>query len=781
VSDTINPQRRTVIFTHGWQETGTDPSNLWIAEGATGQGALALLRELGLTDHVNVLWYSWPGAFTGATLPDRSRYVEARAQAFQAGVQLASGLRQRLGGSYSQPLHFVGHSLGTVVDAVAALYALPEFPLVTKVQFTVLDHPSRVWKIPPEYAWDFLRAPTFSSTYGFKDDFFARVLALAARDRTAPVDIQLDNYFSHDGVAVGERLRGTAGVNVYNHVALEDPGVVDRLFGPRLSWGEGPFDNDHTGVHQWYRWTIKPDLDGYLRCPVWDPGILDPDFFFDESLNPCDVPGQAPPGQGVGWSRSLTLLGDFSRFPQAKADNVGPGEARRLTLDGWRDIHGCTFDLNTGTVTCSESSSAYAQAQIEVPPDTAYISFRFSMLAAGEGDEAAVFVDDDPIWSLPTNAVPAGGWYETGPLPLRGMPGPRTLTIALNSAGAVDARFAVTDFQVLIYNSPPLANAGRDRTLEAIGPAGATVTFDGTRSSDAEEEELSFLWNGPGVTIEGATPTLELPLGEHRFVLTVRDQHDQTDEDDVVVSVRDTTPPSLSGVPGDITTEATHHAGTQVMWQSPAAFDLVDGAVGVVCDPASGASFALGITLVSCTASDASGNAARASFQVDVVDTLPPTIIAVAPSVPVLWPANHKMVPVTVLVDFTDADPAASCQVVSVTSNEAANGRGDGNRSPDWELLGGLNVALRAERSGRGSNRVYTLTVECSDTLGNRSSAMTAVTVPHDQDEGHRSREPKKERHDHNEGNEREGRQSEGGHGDKEAHKKGLASRSSGE
>jgi hypothetical protein len=46
--------------------------------------------------------------------------------------------------------------------------------------------------------------------------------------------------------------------------------------------------------------------------------------------------------------------------------------------------------------------------------------------------------------------------------------------------------------------------------------------------------------------------------------------------------------------------------------------DAVDGQVPVVCTPSSGSWFRLGRTLVACTASDTSGNAATARFTVDV-------------------------------------------------------------------------------------------------------------------------------------------------------------------
>jgi hypothetical protein len=40
---------------------------------------------------------------------------------------------------------------------------------------------------------------------------------------------------------------------------------------------------------------------------------------------------------------------------------------------------------------------------------------------------------------------------------------------------------------------------------------------------------------------------------------------------------------------------------------------------------------------------------------------------------------------------------------------------------------------LRAERSGSGAGRVYTITVRCRDASNNSSTAKAAVRVPHSQ------------------------------------------------
>jgi hypothetical protein len=56
---------------------------------------------------------------------------------------------------------------------------------------------------------------------------------------------------------------------------------------------------------------------------------------------------------------------------------------------------------------------------------------------------------------------------------------------------------------------------------------------------------------------------------------------------------------------------------------------------------------------------------------------------------------------------------------------------GDGDTGPDWEVVGPNAVRLRAERSARGSGRVYTITITATDSAGNASTQTVNVTVPH--------------------------------------------------
>jgi hypothetical protein len=143
--------------------------------------------------------------------------------------------------------------------------------------------------------------------------------------------------------------------------------------------------------------------------------------------------------------------------------------------------------------------------------------------------------------------------------------------------------------------------------------------------------------------------------------------------------------------------------------------------------------FSLGEHEVNLTVTDEQGELDTCQAAVTVVDTTPPLIEHLSASQNVLWPPNHKMVAVTLDATVSDnCDLAPNSKIVSVSSNEPVNGTGDGDRTPDWEITGDLTVNLRAERSGKGSGRVYTVTVMCTDASGNISTGTINISVPHD-------------------------------------------------
>lgn len=145
------------------------------------------------------------------------------------------------------------------------------------------------------------------------------------------------------------------------------------------------------------------------------------------------------------------------------------------------------------------------------------------------------------------------------------------------------------------------------------------------------------------------------------------------------------------------------------------------------------AEFPLGTNKVEVSVSDRLHPAVTCETSLVVVDRVPPAITYVSATPSKLWPPNHKMQDVKLKVVVKDAC-GANWKILSVSSNEPVDGLGDGDTAPDWEIVGDQGLRLRAERSGKGKGRTYTIKVQAQDGGGNRSGVSCIyVTVPKSQ------------------------------------------------
>jgi hypothetical protein len=282
---------------------------------------------------------------------------------------------------------------------------------------------------------------------------------------------------------------------------------------------------------------------------------------------------------------------------------------------------------------------------------------------------------------------------------------------------------------VRVIDRPPVLIVPASQTLEATNPLGAVATWPPVIATDAVDGPITATCTPASGSMFAINP---VPVTT--VTCTVTDSGHNTVSDTFTITVRDTTPPTIVNLPANMTVPSTTPTGAIVNWPPPTATDLVDVTVDVFCVPTSGSFFPLGKTPVTCTATDAHGNRARESFSVTVVDGLPP-VVTVTLNPGVLWPPDHRMIPIAVTVTTQDGDPHPSCAIFSVTSNQPVNGTGDGDTDVDWGF-NGLNLKLRRERAGNAGSdsvRIYTVTVRCIDSSGNIGTGIATARVVHDQ------------------------------------------------
>jgi M6 family metalloprotease-like protein len=144
----------------------------------------------------------------------------------------------------------------------------------------------------------------------------------------------------------------------------------------------------------------------------------------------------------------------------------------------------------------------------------------------------------------------------------------------------------------------------------------------------------------------------------------------------------------------------------------------------------------VGAHSVTITVTDWCGAASSCDAPVEVIDVTPPEV-TVTLNRDALWPPNHKMAEITAVVEAVDnCDPDPEILLVSITSNEPDDGKGDGDFPRDIQQgdIGTLDLAflLRAERSGGGEGRIYRIIYSATDNSGNVGLDSAFVRVPHD-------------------------------------------------
>jgi hypothetical protein len=250
-------------------------------------------------------------------------------------------------------------------------------------------------------------------------------------------------------------------------------------------------------------------------------------------------------------------------------------------------------------------------------PAGASVPFAVSATDAIDGDDVTVTCT---VPAEGDRAVASGATFAVGSTTVS--------CVATDAAGNTDTgSFTVTvsDSQGPTLDAGTLPGSGSPRVLavEATGPR-TPVTWPAVTATDTVDGTITLTCRvGGGAPVGGAGTTF--PLGD--TLVTCAGEDGAGNEVSAAFSVRvaDTVKPVLS-LPAPTSVEATSAAGAVVTWQATAT-DTLDGALAVTCLPASGGTFAVGTTTVTCSATDAAGNRAEGTFDVTVRDNTPPAFV----------------------------------------------------------------------------------------------------------------------------------------------------------
>jgi hypothetical protein len=242
VSDTssVDPDSMTVVINHGWNGGLDDWAKTL---------AYQIANDHGLPSPPNIVGWDW-SAEAATTAPPVDRACEQ-------GVELGKALQQILGTDYDERIHFIGHSLGTVLNAYSCDYvhgslpraslnpASPWSPSSTEPHVTLLDE--------AEIASVFGQNVTTAAALGWKAAQLKGAIAAggvaAVANWRSPIPQSatwIDNYISAVGIHHDEAV----------NVSLVSPLVSLPTTSIGALWPA--LETAHGYSHLFYRNSIDP-------------------------------------------------------------------------------------------------------------------------------------------------------------------------------------------------------------------------------------------------------------------------------------------------------------------------------------------------------------------------------------------------------------------------------------------------------------------------------------------------------------------------------------------
>lgn len=343
--------------------------------------------------------------------------------------------------------------------------------------------------------------------------------------------------------------------------------------------------------------TVLPDTDGdgvanaVDNCPsVANAGQLDTDG--DGAGNACD-PDDDNDGivdaidrhKSTGADQSLFFSDDFRHDPAGLTPTFGT-----IARSGFAILAAPTGTGAEVRVGVSGSSPSFTASLWGMCGSLAFVNVRSGGAAEvtcgvyANGGRLRVETPTASAWATQVTSLKKTGWWwswwttyvQPGQAATFGSP------ITADAGNTAGLAVELTDETGLVFGflqlAPGQGISVEDAGIRNLGPGSLTTTFYGVTKTI-----------GPGQ-----------------------------------LASSDVQPPTLT-VPAEITLEATGPSGAAATFAATAS-DTRDPSPVVSCSPVSGSTFALGTTTVTCTATDASGNASSGSFTVKVQDTTAPAV-----------------------------------------------------------------------------------------------------------------------------------------------------------
>ena len=305
-------------------------------------------------------------------------------------------------------------------------------------------------------------------------------------------------------------------------------------------------------------------------------------------------------------------------------------------------------------------------------------------------------------------------------------------------------------------NTPPVVTTGNNVFIFSKDKGTTMITG---MAGDVDGDTLTYQWlEGANVLASGQVSSSgmaplnlglipQLSLGTHTFTLAVDDGYDIS-QSTMMLTIENSSPTAAPSGEGTYQVATPVTLGGQVADYDgeTLSYTWLEGTAtlnsGMVTANMGGApvnlplytisSLKVGAHTLTLQVSDRINIPVAKTVTVTIIDTISPTLSPVA-SQNILWPPNHKMVPVTIQANAADNSGIPAQLAVSIACNESENGATYWTSPVIDQSTGTISLSLMADRFGNGFGRQYTISITAKDDVGNTSTANVKIIVPHDQ------------------------------------------------
>jgi pimeloyl-ACP methyl ester carboxylesterase len=481
----LNPSKSTIVLTHGWNDSSLNYTN-WPQEMAND------IKLVLAASAPNIVAWDWTAV---ATNPLPVATLDTQGQGYALGEDLAAAL----GPNYSQRIHFIGHSLGTLVNARAANYIHANGFSWTNTQMTLFDDAEVAWglvgnswatltsllqndsspqpdwiqPLPTNCAW----ADNYITAVGMPHPLAVNVILT----NLVPDYSNIRNLFDLITVGVAEEFKFTEQFQTedtdyhnYSYIwyfntinQINNPNDPPYLMGFSRSW-EGGGSAARPSVNSYYIQSTVcppsfPSYSGY--DPAYNLVQTTPDQA-NQYLNarPQNLVSQV----GVNLvSSSANILANNNNQVQAQLLD-GPAVSASSQITGPAYAFATLVKLFTTSLIngngpirpmggSPNNSPAYVWIPVTVPPNALTMAFNFMLQGSGNQDSFQVALNSNNLMTVETVLIQTNVTMSSGMIDVSQYAGQQAeLFFGIIGGTSTNAIVTISDIAFYVTLPPPL-------------------------------------------------------------------------------------------------------------------------------------------------------------------------------------------------------------------------------------------------------------------------------------------------------------------------------------